>query len=109
MGLKQPRAQERVSRDTQIRYSTAANKTRLASSFTFFRAAYRTPYKDWVLPAAIRRRLASADDGSRQMVDILNAVLIDGLLPKRLVTVSIPLMSQHPGSTSFRSTRNLRS
>jgi len=35
------------------------------------------PFKDWVLPAAIervRRKLASADDGNRQMVDILNAV-----------------------------------
>jgi hypothetical protein len=40
------------------------------------------PFKDWVLPAAIeriRRRLASTDDGNRQMVDILNAVLTDGL------------------------------
>jgi hypothetical protein len=35
-----------------------------------------------VLPAAmerIRRRLAGADDGNRQMVDILTAVLADGL------------------------------
>jgi hypothetical protein len=34
------------------------------------------------LPAAIervRRKLAGADDGNRQMVDILNAVLTDGL------------------------------
>jgi hypothetical protein len=40
------------------------------------------PFKDWVLPAAlerVRRKLASADDGNHQMVDILNAVLIDGL------------------------------
>jgi transposase len=40
------------------------------------------PFKDGVLPAAIeriRRRLASTDDGNRQMVDILNAVLTDGL------------------------------
>jgi transposase len=40
------------------------------------------PFKDWVLPAAIervRRKLAGADDGNRQMVDILNAVLTDGL------------------------------
>ncbi|UGY06991.1 IS21 family transposase [Bradyrhizobium quebecense] len=40
------------------------------------------PFKGWVLPAAIeriRRRLASTDDGNRQMVDILNAVLTDGL------------------------------
>jgi transposase len=40
------------------------------------------PFKDWVLPAAmerVRRRLASVDDGNRQMVDILTAVLTDGL------------------------------
>ena len=40
------------------------------------------PFKDWVLPAAIeriRRKFASTDDGNRQMVDILNAVLTDGL------------------------------
>jgi hypothetical protein len=40
------------------------------------------PFKDWVLPAVIeriRRKLASSDDGNRQMVDILNAVLTDGL------------------------------
>ena len=40
------------------------------------------PFKDWVLPASIervRRKLAGADDGNRQMVDILTAVLTDGL------------------------------
>jgi transposase len=40
------------------------------------------PFKDWVLPAAmerVRRKLTGADDGNRQMVDILTAVLIDGL------------------------------
>jgi transposase len=40
------------------------------------------PFKDWVLPAAIervRRKLAAADDGNRQMVNILTAVLTDGL------------------------------
>ncbi len=40
------------------------------------------PFKDWVLPASIervRRKLAVADDGNRQMVDILTAVLTDGL------------------------------
>ena len=33
------------------------------------------PFKDWVLPAAmerVRRKLASVDDGNRQMVDILS-------------------------------------
>jgi transposase len=40
------------------------------------------PFKDWVLPAAmerVRRKLAGVDDGDRQMVDILVAVLTDGL------------------------------
>jgi len=40
------------------------------------------PFKDWVLPAAmerIRRKLAGVDDGNRQMVNILTAVLTDGL------------------------------
>lgn len=40
------------------------------------------PIKDWVLPVTmdrIRRRLAGADDGNRQMVDILTTVLTDGL------------------------------
>ena len=42
------------------------------------------PFKDWVLPGAIervRRRLATLPDGDRQMVDILAAVLADGLGP----------------------------
>jgi len=40
------------------------------------------PFKDWVLPAAlerVRRKLAGSDDGDRQMVEILAAVLTDGL------------------------------
>jgi hypothetical protein len=40
------------------------------------------PFKDWVLPAAIervRRKLRGSNDGDRQMVEILAAVLIDGL------------------------------
>jgi transposase len=40
------------------------------------------PFKDWVLPGAmerVRRKLAGSDDGNRQMVDILSAVLTDGL------------------------------
>jgi len=40
------------------------------------------PFKDWVLPASlerVRRKLAAAEDGDRQMVDILAAVLSDGL------------------------------
>src|ERR1700731_474594 len=40
------------------------------------------PFKDWVLPASmerVRRKLAGAEDGNRQMVDILTAVLADGV------------------------------
>ena len=40
------------------------------------------PFKNWVLPAGmerVRRKLAGAHDGDRQMVDILAAVLTDGL------------------------------
>jgi transposase len=40
------------------------------------------PFKDWLLPNAlerIRRKLGSAEDGDRQMVDILTTVLSDGL------------------------------
>ena len=40
------------------------------------------PFKDWVLPAGldrVRRKLAGVDDGNRQMVTILSAVLSDGL------------------------------
>jgi transposase len=40
------------------------------------------PFKAWVLPAAmerVRRKLAGTNDGDRQMVDILVAVLTDGL------------------------------
>jgi hypothetical protein len=40
------------------------------------------PFKDWVLPAAlerVRRKLSGADDGGRQMVSVLTAVLSDGL------------------------------
>src|SRR5271157_5990679 len=40
------------------------------------------PFKDWVLPAAlerVRRKLAGSNDGDRQMVAVLAAVLTDGL------------------------------
>jgi len=40
------------------------------------------PFKDWVLPTAlerIRRKLAGSNDGDRQMVAVLAAVLTDGL------------------------------
>ncbi|MEM9148565.1 MAG: IS21 family transposase, partial [Pseudomonadota bacterium] len=40
------------------------------------------PFKDWVLPASlerVRRKLRKVPDGDRQMVEILGAVLTDGL------------------------------
>jgi transposase len=40
------------------------------------------PFKGWVLPSGlerVRRKLRGSDDGDRQMVDILCAVLTDGL------------------------------
>ena len=40
------------------------------------------PFRDWVLPSGlerVRRKLRGSDDGDRQMVDILTAVLTDGL------------------------------
>jgi hypothetical protein len=40
------------------------------------------PVKNWVLPAVmerVRRKLAAAADGNRQMIGILTAVLTDGL------------------------------
>jgi hypothetical protein len=40
------------------------------------------PFKDWVLPGAlerVRRGLVQADDGGRQMVEILSAVITDGI------------------------------
>ena len=41
------------------------------------------PFKQWVLPGAMERvrcKLARTADGNRQMVDILSAVLTDGLV-----------------------------
>jgi hypothetical protein len=41
------------------------------------------PFKDWVLPGAlerVRRKFAKVPAGDRQMVDILSAVLTDGLV-----------------------------
>src|SRR5271169_6347240 len=40
------------------------------------------PFKDWPLPAnleRVRRKLKGSDDGDRQMVKVLSAVLSDGL------------------------------
>jgi transposase len=40
------------------------------------------PFKDWLLPASLermRRKLQGSDDGDRQMVKVLSAVLSDGL------------------------------
>ena len=66
------------------------------------------PFKDWVLPAAmerVRRKLADADDGDRQMVDLLTAVLTDGLPAVEAACAeaishgvhSADVILQHPG------------
>jgi hypothetical protein len=42
------------------------------------------PFKDWPLPSGlerVRRKLKGSNDGDRQMVAILSAVLTDGLGP----------------------------
>jgi transposase len=42
------------------------------------------PFRDWALPSGLDRvwrKLRGSDDGDRQMVKILSAVLTDGLLP----------------------------
>ena len=41
------------------------------------------PFKDWLLPASlerVRRKLKGSDDGDRQMVKVLSAVLSDGVV-----------------------------
>ena len=46
------------------------------------RDPWRAPFKEWDLPSAMRRvqrKLARVPNGDRQMVDILGAVLINGL------------------------------
>src|SRR5215208_3070354 len=57
------------------------------------------PFRDWHLPASlerVRRKLRGSDDGDRQMVKILSAVLSDGLAaverpaPKPSPAASIP-------------------
>ena len=43
----------------------------------------KSPCEDWILPASlerVRRKLAKAPRGDRQMVDILSVVLTDGLV-----------------------------
>jgi hypothetical protein len=60
------------------------------------------PFKDWALPGAlgkVRAKLTGRDDGDRQMVDILAAVLTDGIsaveaaCAEALDHVSIPATS----------------
>ena len=50
------------------------------------------PFKDWILPAGlerIRRKLAGAADGDRQMVNILTTVLSDGLAAVEAACVEV--------------------
>jgi hypothetical protein len=77
-------------RASTIRRSAPSSSPTTASASICARALARkpgalrngAPFKDWVLPAAldrVRRKLAGSDDGDRQMVKILAAVLSDGL------------------------------
>ena len=54
------------------------------------------PFKDWLLPASlerIRRQLKGSDDGDRQMVAILSAVLMDGLACGATINVRVQRQS----------------
>ena len=54
------------------------------------------PFKDWALPGALGRvrvRLAGHDDGDRQMVEILTAVLADGLAAVEAACAEAPSCS----------------
>ena len=58
------------------------------------------PFRHWPLPAGlegVRRRLEGSDDGDRQMVAILSAVLTEGL-------GSVPPASRRWGTVSTRPT-----
>ena len=67
------------------------------------------PFKDWPLPASleqVRRKLEGSDDGDRQMVKILSAVLTDGLAAVEAACAEAladrrpfrRCRSQHPGA-----------
>jgi DNA replication protein DnaC len=69
------------------------------------------PFKDWLLPANlehVRRRLKGSDDGDRQMVKILSAVLSDGLAAVEAAcgealaggVHSADVVLNHPGASS---------
>jgi transposase len=66
------------------------------------------PFKDWVLPTAldrVRRKLAGSNDGDRQMVKILAAVLTDGLPAVEAACLQALSEGVHPPtsfSTSWR-------
>jgi hypothetical protein len=54
------------------------------------------PFKDWLLPAGLermRRKLQGSNDGDRQMVKVLSAVLTDGL-----AAVAEPAPSEPPAA-----------
>jgi hypothetical protein len=59
------------------------------------------PFKDWVLPAAmerVRRKLAGADDGNRQMVDILTDGLPAVVAACAEAIVRVPLAARPPAA-----------
>jgi hypothetical protein len=104
-------------RASTIRRSAPSSSPTTASASICARALARkpgalrngAPFKDWVLPAAldrVRRKLAGSDDGDRQMVKILAAVLSDGLAVVEAACVQALAESvhsaghsQHPGAS----------
>jgi hypothetical protein len=69
------------------------------------------PFKDWVLPAAmerVRRKLASFDDGNRQMVDILTVVLTDGLPAVEAACAEAIAHGGHQAEHALRSDQDAR-
>ena len=56
------------------------------------------PFRDWVLPSGlerVRRKLRGSDDGDRQMVSILAAVLTDGLATVEAACIEAPDQGTH--------------
>jgi hypothetical protein len=63
------------------------------------------PFMDWVLPAnleRVRRELRGSDDGDRQMVTILSAVLTDGLATVEAACAEALAGGDHPDTGALR-------
>ena len=61
------------------------------------------PFKDWLLPSnleRIRRKIRGSDDGDRQMVKVLSAVLTDGLTSVDAACAEALAQGVHPPMSS---------